>query len=77
MGLSLPYYYSIAAASYLWLYIPVVANFLFDMSSLDYNDRRAFDERAPFWIVSTIAQIFMLLLQAVRALVYALPANLS
>jgi len=77
MGLPLPYYYLIAAASYLWLYIPVVANFFLYVSSLDYNDARAFEERAPFWIVSSIAQIFMLLLQAVRALVYALPANLS
>jgi hypothetical protein len=77
MGLPVPYYYLIAAASYLWLYIPLVANFIFEMSSLEWTEKKAFEDRIGFWLASSIYQIWMLLLQAIRALVFALPANLS
>ena len=55
MGLPWPYYLLIAAASYLWIYIPLVANFIFEMSSLEWTEKRAFEERGAFWMVSSIA----------------------
>lgn len=62
MSLSLEYLFLIAAATYLWIFVPLAITFQLAINSLDYNEKRIYKYKEEFWIISTSLFCLMLLL---------------
>ena len=62
MSLSFEYYLLIATATYTWVFVPLVAHFMFEIEGLDWDHKQIYRDKDYFWILSIPALAIMLLI---------------